>query len=78
MTDITYGSWMDPTVWLRTKVRIEELSFEVSAIECTVFRVQNHADTILEEETWAYEKKRKPFEEILKKRLIMSYNLHFK
>jgi hypothetical protein len=67
MTDVAYGSWMDPAVWMRVKIRIEEMSPEVSVLDCSVYRVQNRGDTILEEESKAYGTKSGPFKELLAK-----------
>jgi hypothetical protein len=65
MTDFAYGSWMDPAVWLRVKVRIEEIKPDVNVLDCSAFRVQNHGDSVLEEENRAYGMKSKPFKELL-------------
>ncbi len=65
MTDLAYGGWMDPAVWLRVKVRIEELKPNVNALDCSVYRVQNRGDNILEEETKALSAKSKPYKELL-------------
>jgi hypothetical protein len=65
MSSLAFGAWMDPNVWLRVKIRIEEVGSGVDAIECNVYRVQNRGDNILEEEDRAYEKKKKPFQKLL-------------
>jgi hypothetical protein len=65
MTDVAYGGWMDPAVWLRAKVRIEEMKPDVNVLDCAVYRVQNHGDPTLEDEQRAYGMKSKPFKELL-------------
>jgi hypothetical protein len=66
MSSIAFGSWAEPAIWLRVKLRIEELRPGVNALQCNVYRVQNRGDTILEEESRAYGKKKKPFQEMLR------------
>ena len=65
MTDLAYGSWMDPAVWLRVKVHIDEIKPGLNVLDCSVYRVQNRGDNILEEEKKAYGMKSKPFKELL-------------
>ena len=65
MTALAYGGWMDPSVWIRAKVRIEEMKPDVNVLDCAVYRVQNHGDTTLEDEQRAYGMKSKPFKELL-------------
>ncbi len=62
---ITFGGWMDPGVWLRVKLRIEELRPDVNSLDCNIYRVQNRGDTTFEEEALAYERSAKPLREIL-------------
>ena len=62
---VTFGGWMDPSVWLRVKLRIEEIRPDVFSLDCNIYRVQNHGDNIFEEESVAYERSKKPMREIL-------------
>jgi hypothetical protein len=65
MSTILYGTWMDPSVWFRIKLRIEEMRPGEHVLECNVFRVKDRDDPVLEEETRAYGKSSRPFKEIL-------------
>jgi hypothetical protein len=64
-TDILFGGWNEPKVWLRAKVRIEELKPGVHALDCTVFRVSDRGDSVLEEEKAAYAQRKGPFKDLL-------------
>jgi hypothetical protein len=66
MNSMLYGGWMDPSVWIRVKLHIEELQTETNILECNVFRVKNRGDSILEEETRARGKSSKPFKKMLR------------
>jgi hypothetical protein len=65
LSSVVYGSWMDPKVWVRVKIHIEETKPELNVVEGTVFYVQNRGDSILEEEGHAYSKSKQPLQEIL-------------
>ena len=67
MTDLAYGGWMDPAVWLRVKVHIDEIKPGVNVLDCSVYRVLNRGDNILEEENRAYGTSNKPFKQLLAK-----------
>jgi len=61
---VLYGGWMDASVWVRVKVRIEELKADVQVLDFNVYRVKDRGDPILEEEKETFSKS-KPFKELL-------------
>jgi hypothetical protein len=65
MTELAYGTWMSPSLWIRVKVRIEEIKPGMDVLDCTVYRVSDRGDSVLEEENTAYGMKSKPFKELL-------------
>ena len=67
MTDIAFGAWLDTTVWLRVKLRIEELNPDVNILECNIYRIVDHDNKAMEEEKEAYEMSHRPFKELLAK-----------
>jgi hypothetical protein len=67
MGALIQGGWSDPAVWMRVKLHIEELRPEVNVLECSVYRLSNKGDDILEEETYAYGARRGPYQALLDK-----------
>jgi hypothetical protein len=62
---VAYGTWMDPTVWIRVKVDITEARPDVNVLNLNVYRVHDKGDPVLEEEIYYYGVKHKPFQSML-------------
>jgi len=62
---MAYGTWMDPTVWIRVKVEITEARPDVNVINLNVYRINDKGDPSMEEENYYYGAKRKPFQNML-------------
>jgi len=64
-TRLAYGTWMSSAVWVRVKVDIVEARPGVNVLNLNVFRVTDKGDPSMEEETYFYGVKRKPFQAML-------------
>ena len=50
LAGLAYGSWMNHNVWMRLRLRIEEIKPGTNVVSLKTFRVEDHGDPVLEEE----------------------------